>query len=73
MIEVFTIAGKPYVRAVAAAGEAGLTANYLARLAKNGRLPGRRIGRTWFLEHGAFADFLESRPHSSSEATSTAQ
>jgi hypothetical protein len=41
MIEVFTTAGKPHARAAAAAGEASLTTNYLARLAKNGRMPGR--------------------------------
>jgi hypothetical protein len=63
MIEVFTIAGKPHVRAVAAAGEASLTGNYLARLAKNRRLPGRKQkGRVSFLNAQASANFLRAAP-----------
>jgi hypothetical protein len=61
MIEVVIIDDKPHVLAAAAAREAGLTNDYLARLAKKGHLVGRQVARAWYLERTSLTAFLESR------------
>ena len=44
-----------------AAAGAHLTTNYLARLARSGRLRARMVGRMWFLEMHSLQQFLGSR------------
>jgi excisionase family DNA binding protein len=45
--------GAPYVSTAEAAAERGVTASYIGRLAKSGRVPALRMGRNWFVDRGA--------------------
>jgi hypothetical protein len=54
MSEEIQFDGKPYISAQDAAREIGLSGDYVARLARTGRLPARRVaGGAWFVEHEA--------------------
>ena len=54
MSEEIQFDGKPYISAQDAAREIGLSGDYVARLARTGRLPAHRVaGGTWFVDHEA--------------------
>jgi excisionase family DNA binding protein len=54
MSEGIQFDGKPYISAQDAAREIGLSGDYVARLARTGRLPAHRVaGGTWFVDHEA--------------------
>ena len=36
----------------------GYTSDYLARLARSGKIVGRRIGHTWLIDKNSLANFL---------------
>jgi excisionase family DNA binding protein len=50
--EIF-LDGKVYVSAHDASRTVGVTGDYIARLAKAGRFPARRLGRNWFVDREA--------------------
>jgi hypothetical protein len=45
--------GKVYIPARDAARELGLSGDYIARLAKGGRIPARLLGHDWFVDREA--------------------
>ena len=54
---------KVYVSAQDAARTIGVTGDYIARLAKTGQIPARRLCRNWFVDRDAtFARFHSSPP-----------
>src|SRR3989344_646538 len=50
--------GKRYISAHDAAASADLTRDYIARLCRDGRVAGRRIGKNWDVDHASLKDFL---------------
>src|SRR3989344_2032937 len=50
--------GKRYISAHDAASSSDLTRDYIARLCRDGRVTGRRIGKNWYVEHASLKDFL---------------
>ena len=50
--------GKRYISAHDAASSSNLTRDYIARLCRDGRLAGRRIGKNWYVEHASLTTFL---------------
>ena len=55
--------GKVYVSAHDAARAVGVTGHYIARLAKAGRIPARRLGRNWCVDREAVRTrFNPARP-----------
>src|SRR3989344_2766168 len=50
--------GKRYISAHDAAASADLTRDYIARLCRDGRVAGRRIGKNWYVDHASLKDFL---------------
>ena len=49
-MEVITIDGQQFVKASAAARQAGYTPDYVGQLARAGAIPARLIGRTWYVD-----------------------
>jgi excisionase family DNA binding protein len=56
--------GKLYVSAHQAARTVGVTGDYIARLAKAGRIPARRLGRSWFVDREAVRIHFKPGPPS---------
>ncbi|MBI5458065.1 helix-turn-helix domain-containing protein, partial [Candidatus Kaiserbacteria bacterium] len=50
--------GKRYISANDAAVSSDLTRDYVARLCRDGRVAGRRIGKNWYVDHASLAHFL---------------
>jgi hypothetical protein len=50
------IDGVLYVPAIEAGRESGLTGDYIARLARSGRIPARRLGRNWYVDQHAMRE-----------------
>src|SRR3989344_385549 len=50
--------GRRYISANEAAASADLTRDYIARLCRDGRVAGRRIGKNWYVDHASLKDFL---------------
>jgi hypothetical protein len=48
-IRIIDIGGTPYISAADAAHTSGFSARYITRLAASGRIPARRLGRSWFV------------------------
>src|SRR3989344_1510475 len=49
---------KKYLSSKAAGHEAGYTHDYVSRLARQGKVLGRLVGRTWYVEEKSFKEFL---------------
>src|SRR3989344_5199457 len=50
--------GRRYISASEAASSSDLTRDYVARLCRDGRGAGRRIGKNWYVDRTSFGDFL---------------
>src|SRR3989344_3478046 len=50
---------KKYLSSKVAGQRAGYTHDYVSRLARQGKIPGRLVGRTWYVEEDSFLSFLE--------------
>jgi hypothetical protein len=61
MTEPLIIDGLTYIPIRDAAAASYLSTEYLARLARLGRLRARMIGRTWFIETDSLQQFLSTR------------
>jgi hypothetical protein len=44
---------RPYISTPDAGREIGLSSSYVARLAKTGEIPARRLGHFWFVDQDA--------------------
>src|SRR3989344_2259011 len=51
---------KKYLSSKAAGRRAGYTHDYVSRLARQKKIPGRLVGRTWYVEEESFTQFLSS-------------
>src|SRR3989338_9034219 len=51
---------KKYLSSKVAGQRAGYTHDYVSRLARQGKIPGRLVGRTWYVEEDSFTDFLSA-------------
>ena len=58
--------GKRYISANEAASSADLTRDYIARLCRDGKVAGRRIGKNWYVDHGSLKAFLITQEHAKS-------
>src|SRR3989338_3253027 len=58
--------GKRYISAHDAAASADLTRDYIARLCRDGRVAGRRIGKNWYVDHASLKDFLVTQEYAKS-------
>src|SRR3989344_6123572 len=50
--------GISYIPAADAASRAGLHRDYVARLAREGKVRAKRIGKNWYIDEASFHDFL---------------
>ena len=50
--------GVRYISAGEAGELAGFTRDYVARLCKDGRLVGKRIGKQWYVSQGSIQSFV---------------
>src|SRR3989344_381609 len=55
--------GIRYVSAGEAASQADLTRDYLARLCKEGKIIGRRIGKQWYVKEDSLQSFILEQSH----------
>ena len=55
--------GKRYISAYEAASLAGFTRDYVARLCREGKIRGRRVGRNWYVESNELQSFVLSQTH----------
>jgi len=55
--------GKRFVSASDASLHSGLTRDYVAKLCRDGKVNGRRVGKNWYVEHSALQDFLVSQEY----------
>jgi hypothetical protein len=61
MTESLIIDGLNYISIRDAAADSHLSTEYLARLARSGRIRARMIGRMWFIETDSLQQFLFTR------------
>jgi hypothetical protein len=71
MTEPLIIDGLTYISNRDAAAASHLSTEYLARLARSGRLRARMIGRMWFIETHSLQQFLSTRIAIIEPATAT--
>jgi excisionase family DNA binding protein len=64
--EIF-IDGVPFISARHAAREAGLSRDYLSKLARAGKITGHRLGNIWFLDRQAVKSFVDDKERSRAE------
>jgi hypothetical protein len=62
MTEPLIIDGLTYIPIRDATAASGLSAEYLARLARSGRLRASMVAHTWFIELHSLQQFLSTRP-----------
>src|SRR3989344_2421633 len=55
--------GVRYISAGDAGSLAGLTRDYVARLCKEGKVLGKRIGKQWYVDSGSFQNFVLVQEH----------
>src|SRR3989344_5978373 len=58
MDEVLFFNEKKYLSSKAAGRKVGYTHDYVSRLASKGKVDGRLVGRTWYIDESAFEQFL---------------
>jgi hypothetical protein len=61
MTEPLIIDGLTYISIRDATAASALSAEYLARLARSGRLRARMVAHTWFIEPHSLQQFLSTR------------
>ena len=57
MSKVLEIDGKKYTPSSALAGSFGYSADYISKLARDGKILGQQVGRQWYIESDSLADF----------------
>ncbi len=55
--------GQKHLSAGDASSSAGLSRDYIARLCRDGRLRGRRIGKNWYVDEGSLQKYLVEQEH----------
>src|ERR1700693_5290224 len=55
--------GVRYVSAAQAAADFGFVRAYIARLARIGKIRGKKIGSNWYVEYPAFQEFVVLNEH----------
>src|SRR3989344_5639505 len=58
--------GKRFISANDAASSADLTRDYIARLCRDGRVAGRRIGKNWYVDQASLKAFLITQEYAKS-------
>lgn len=58
MDEHLIFEGKRYASSIAAAKHAGYTNDYVARLCRQGKVRGKMVGKTWYVEENSFFSYL---------------
>src|SRR3989344_9334597 len=58
--------GKRYISANEAGISAGFTRDYVARLCRDGKISGRRVGTHWYVEQASLKDFLVTQEYAKS-------
>jgi len=68
-MEVITLNGKEFVRAVKAAREVGYTADYVGQLCRSGAISAERVGRSWYVARDELREHkVEKKRNSRSKA-----
>jgi hypothetical protein len=55
------IGGVPYHSAAEVAGKYGYVRDYVARLCRQGKVRGRRLGKLWYVDTESFAAFVRGQ------------
>ena len=58
MSESIYFDGVEFISATDAAREGGFTRDYIARLCREEKIMGKRVGKQWYVHHLAFKKFL---------------
>src|SRR3989338_5165613 len=58
--------GKQYLSANDASALSGLTRDYVARLCREGKLSGKRVGKNWYVENASLRSFLVGQEYNKS-------
>src|SRR3989344_6060360 len=58
--------GKRYISANEAGISVGFTRDYIARLCRDGKISGRRVGKHWYVEQASLKDFLVTQEYAKS-------
>lgn len=66
MLALLEINGRPHIPADQAARQAGLSRDYICRLARRGVLAGRMLAHAWYLEQESMAVFIAQRANNGS-------
>src|SRR3990167_10423398 len=66
MSDEITIDGITYVSTGDASIHLGLSRDYIARLCRDGKVRGRRIGKNWYVDHNSFQSFLVGQEYAKS-------
>jgi len=61
MLSPITVGGKDYISAVRASERGGYTSDYIGQLCRAGRIPGKLIGKTWFIDYDALVEHKKNR------------
>jgi hypothetical protein len=57
------IGGVPYQPAAEVASKYGYVRDYVARLCRQGKVRGRRLGKLWYVDAESFAAFVRGQAH----------
>jgi hypothetical protein len=57
------IGGVPYHSAAEIARKYGYVRDYVARLCREGKVNGRRLGKLWYVDTESFATFVRGQTH----------
>ncbi|MCE9541112.1 hypothetical protein K8R03_00960, partial [Candidatus Kaiserbacteria bacterium] len=55
--------GVRYVSAADAAADSGFTRDYVARLCRDGKVKGKRVGKNWYVDKSSLTGFVLSQEH----------
>src|SRR4051812_26156002 len=66
MAEEIIFNGAKHVSAHDAAVHSGLTRDYIAKLCRDKKIRGTRVGKNWFVEEASFKAFLVQQAHAKS-------
>ena len=58
--------GKKYISAADAGSFGGFTRDYVARLCRDGKVSGRRVGKNWYADEASFRSFLVNQEYTKS-------
>jgi hypothetical protein len=67
MTEELFFEGARYISAAEAAGTSNLTRDYIARLAREGKLAGKQVGRQWYVSQESLHTFLVTQEYANAQ------